>query len=252
MTKINNVLQLQSRDSLLFASWLAKQGFSTSELSEHVSTGWLERVARGVYKFKGASPTLYNAVHSYKDQLGKHYHIGADTALFLRGYYHFLPMGKPSCFVFTPKAERLPVWMLNYEWEMTLKYFTTNIFGEDSLGLEENNSEGVELTISSPERAIMECLYLCPTFFSQMDVFYLMETLTTLRPMLLQQILEQCTSVKVKRLFMYMAEKLGFQWFNALKYNMITLGSGSRFLEDGGSYNSKYKITISKELHDYD
>lgn len=252
MTKINNILQLQDKNSILFSSWLTKQGLSTSEISQLVVSGWLDRIAQGVYKFKGASPTLYDTIHSYNDQLGKHCYIGAGTALDLRGYYHFIPMGKQPCFLFTPKNERLPLWINTLDWDMTIQYFTTNIFGDDGLGLENNTSVGMDLTISSPERAIMECLYLCPKYFSQMDVYYLMETLSTLRPVLVQEILEHCTSVKVKRLFMYMAERSGFQWFKSLNIPGINLGSGARIVEKNGVYNSKYQITISKELASYE
>lgn len=85
-----------------------------------------------------------------------------------------------------------------------------------------------------------------------MDVYYLMEMLTTLRPTLVQQLLENCTSVKVKRLFLYMADKSGHRWFSKLDVSKISLGSGTRSISKGGVKNAKYNIVIPKELADYE
>ena len=85
-----------------------------------------------------------------------------------------------------------------------------------------------------------------------MDTYYVMEMLTTLRPKLLQQLLESCTSIKVKRLFLYMAEKAGHSWFKVVDVSTISLGSGQRVLANGGKYISKYNITIPHELAEYE
>ena len=84
-TKIKNILDLVPRDSVLFSSWLAAQGIDRKEQSLYVRSGWLERIAQGVYKIAGSSPTLYGAVASYNSQLGKACHVGASSALDLRG-----------------------------------------------------------------------------------------------------------------------------------------------------------------------
>lgn len=111
---------------------------------------------------------------------------------------------------------------------------------------------GVDILVSTPERAFMEALYLSPTYYSLMDIYYVMEMLTTLRPKMIQQLLESCSSVKVKRPFLYMAEKANHQWFRALKISEIDLGDGKRSLSKGGVYDSKYRITIPVELKDYE
>ncbi len=48
----------------------------------------------------------------------------------------------------------------------------------------------------------MECLLLSPSRYDLMDVYYLMEMLSFLRVSFVQQLLEECTSVKVKRAFL--------------------------------------------------
>lgn len=75
-----------------------------------------------------------------------------------------------------------------------------------------------------------------------------MENLNSLRPDMVQLLLEQCTSVKVKRLFMYMAEKAGHAWFQYIKTDNIDYGDGKRSIVKNGVYIPKYQITVPKEL----
>ena len=46
------------------------------------------------------------------------------------------------------------------------------------------------------------------------EAYELLEGLNNLLPNRLQTLLEQCTSIKVKRMFLYMAEKLNHSWFS--------------------------------------
>jgi hypothetical protein len=104
------------------------------------------------------------------------------------------------------------------------------------------------IRISSPARAIMECLYLTSGTESLVEAYQLMEGLNNLRPTSVQTLLETCTSVKVKRLFLFMAEKAGHDWLKYLQLEKIYLGSGKRALVTDGVYVSKYQITIPKAL----
>jgi hypothetical protein len=209
-------------------------------------------LTQGVYFRTGETTTLYAAVSSYNEQLGKNCFVGASTALDIQGYSHFVAMGKPTACLFTSKTERLPNWMLKHEWDMNIRYSTTKIFGNNMLGVEKINVDGFVFPVSSPERAFMECLHLAPKCYSVMDLYYVMEMLTALRPPLVQQLLEQCCSLKVKRLFLYMADKSQHQWFHALDRSLIDLGDGKRSFAKNGVYNSNYLITISKELAEYE
>jgi hypothetical protein len=67
-----------------------------------------------------------------------------------------------------------------------------------------------------------------------------------------QEMLEHCGSVKVKRLFMYMAEKTGHSWFSYLNSDKIFLGSGKRIFAVKGAYVPKYQMTVPFELEKYD
>jgi hypothetical protein len=71
--------------------------------------------------------------------------------------------------------------------------------------------------------------------------------MTTLRPDKVQLLLELCSSVKVKRLFLYMAEKQNHFWFNDLDLDKINLGAGKRMIVKNGVLDAKYQITVLKE-----
>ncbi|VEI63157.1 Protein of unknwon function (DUF2893) [Serratia fonticola] len=89
--------------------------------------------------------------------------------------------------------------------------------------------------VSGPARAIMECLYLAPKSQPLMEVYELMESLNNLRPATVQKLLESCSSVKVKRLFLYLADKAGHEWLSYINIQNIDLGTGKRSIVEGGS-----------------
>ena len=94
----------------------------------------------------------------------------------------------------------------------------------------------------------MECLALCPDDFSLAEAYDLMEGLSTLRPKQVQELLEECTSIKVKRLFLYFAERAGHSWFKYIDQTKINLGSGNRSITNNGVLVSKYNLVLPKEL----
>ena len=135
---------------------------------------------------------------------------------------------------------------------MTVKYMTTSFLGDELLGVETMSINQHDLLVSSPERAILECLNLPEASSSLLDIYYIMESMTTLRPKLVQTLLENCTSQKVKRLFLYMAEKSGHSWYKALKLENVNLGTSRFMITPTGKYINKYNMTISKELAEYE
>lgn len=249
-TKINNIRKQTPSDGILLTSWLEKSGISRSEISDYTESGWLQRVATGVYTFVGDNPTVYGILASYQSQGALSYHVGAASALELKGFSHYVAMGKPTAVIFSPIRPRLPKWLNSAELDMRIVEVSTKVFGD--IGVEQTEYNGRKLTVATPERAIMECLLLSPSQYNLMDVYYLMEMLTSLRSGIVQQLLENCTSVKVKRIFLYMAEKAGHRWFAKLDLSKISLGSGTRSYSKGGVKNTGYDIVIPKELADYE
>lgn len=249
-TKINNIRNKVLPDGVMLSKWLANEGIGTSEQSAYTKRCTIERLAVGVYKYQGTSPTLYGILSSYDEQGKLDYHIGASSALEIKGISHYVTMGRPRVFIFTPKNHRLPEWIAHLNLDVDVMESSTKVFGDS--GLESVEYGDYRLKLSVPERAIMECILLSPKHYNLMDVYYVMEMLTNLRSRLVQQLLENCTSVKVKRMFLYMAQKAKHRWFEKLDLSKIDLGSGPRSFSMNGVTDARFKIVIPKELAEYE
>jgi len=91
---------------------------------------------------------------------------------------------------------------------------------------------------------MMEVLYGVPQVDSYEEARLLMEGLTTLRPRIVRSLLENCASVKVKRLFMLLAENCKHAWVGKVDLAKVDFGKGKRALIKGGRFDPKYKITV--------
>ena len=118
----------------------------------------------------------------------------------------------------------------------------------DDVGLTKIERANFSLSVSSVERAALECLYHVPKDMDFMEAFQIISGLMNLRPRLVQKLLEQCNSVKVKRLFLYMTDKSNHSWFKYLDKSLIDCGSGTRTVIKNGVYDSTYQITVPKEI----
>ncbi|GHU88889.1 hypothetical protein FACS1894155_04670 [Bacteroidia bacterium] len=248
--KLNRLLQKNNSGGLYFSVWLKENGYSDQLVKKYRNSGWLSSLSKGVMYRTGNKLNLFSVLESYNEQLSKHYSIAAHSALELSGFNHYVPMGKPLLMVGHSKQEPVPLWMKKADFDQSLKFFSTETFSKQHHIL--FNSEYPHLQVSVPEQAFLECLLLAPKQYSYMDLFYIMEQLTTLRPEVLQVLLENTDNLKVKRMFLYMAEKAGHYWFDSLNTERIKLGSAKHKLVDNGVYISKYKITVPKELHEYE
>ena len=112
--------------------------------------------------------------------------------------------------------------------------------------------ECVDVLVSAPEQAFMECLLLAPEQYDYMDLYYIMEQLTSLRADVVQTLLENIKNYRVKRVFLYMAEKAGHYWFEMLNIDKLNLGTSKQQLVENGVYIKKYRITVPKELNEYE
>ena len=214
-SKINQLLQEVPAGAVYLTSWMKQNNIPHSTQHRYVESAWLTPIGTGVMIRTGDTPTLYGAIYSLNTQADKHLTIGAMSALEIHGYSHYLPMGRPTVSLSAPQKEYLPLWFRKYDWGVTLRLFTTEIFNSDT-GITTTRQGVFELPISTPERAFMECLHLAPQYYDITDLYYVMEMLSILPPKNVQRLLEECRSVKVKRLFLFMVEKARHAWFEAL------------------------------------
>ena len=75
-----------------------------------------------------------------------------------------------------------------------------------------------------------------------------MEGLTGLRPKLMQELLAACSSVKAKRLFLFLADICRHAWSEKLDVLILDLGKGKRSIVKGGRLDIRYQITVPKNI----
>lgn len=249
-SKINQLLQSQPPGVVLLSSWLAEQGYSLDLQKRYRKSNWLESIGSGAMKRKGDKVALTGALYALQFQKGLNIHLGAKSAFSYLGKAQYLELSIQKVTLFGDRYERLPTWFSEYSWDVEVCYHSSSFLPRE-LGLTKIDQPTFQLNISGAARAMLECLYLVPDEQTLVECYEIMESLNNLRPDLVQKLLEQCTSVKVKRLFLYLAEKANHAWFSYLKVDKIDLGSGKRSLVKNGTYISKYRITVPKEVETY-
>ncbi len=233
-------------------SWLKGKSIDAPLVDYYLRKGYLVRVASGAYRRPGAPLKWQHLVYSLQ-VLGFKVHVGGRSALELKGFAHYLPLNKKQL-VHLFSEKKLPKWI-----------FKTNVnvkFVEHTKGLFKNNknNRGLntmlfgswdwEINVASPERAILEMIAAVPGKESFHMVNVMMESASTLRPDLVSSLLKECKNIKVKRLFLWFAEKHKHQWFERLKLEHVDLGKGKRVIQRGGKLDSKYLITVPNDNND--
>ena len=248
-SKINRLLSEGTYGGLFFSEWLRNRGYSSQLMKRYRESGWFESLTNGVFFRRNEKLSALASIYTYNKQTAKSVRIAAHSALELHGFSHYIPMGKPKLIVSfdTVKPKE---WVKSDKFDMSIVPFTTGIFDAPSTQL--LRKDGLELIVSTPEQAFLECLHLVPAHYNYMDLFYLMEQLTSLDPEGVQKALINTRSQRVKRIFLYMAEKAGHYWFNMLDTDSIGITASKLQLVEKGTYIPKYRITAPKELHDYE
>ena len=248
--KINSLLRSEDSGVVFLSSWLRKEGISTQLLNSYKKNSWFYPIGRGAWMRVGDKPTYQGGLVALQKQAKTHIHIGGRTALLLLGKAHYIELAPKQIILFGGHQEKLPKWFSKFDWGYEIVYFPTS-FLPPTIGLKSIEQGPFSFLISCPTRALMECLYLSPKLYDLIECYEIMEGLDALHPKQVQKLLEVCSSVKVKRLFLYMAEKANHIWYRHLNLETINLGKGKRSLIKNGIYIPKYGITVPKILKNY-
>ena len=246
-TFLKTLFKVLQPGCLVTVDWLKVHGISRNLQNYYLKSGWLEPIGRGAYKKPGDTIEWQGAINAIQKQSETKVHVGGLSALALQGFSHYFRMSNESLQLFSPLKTKLPKWFVDYNWKVEIQHHLSSFLPLDS-GIKELEQNQIEIIVSTPERAIMECLYLAPQKMDLVECYHLFEGLVNLKPKLLKELLSSCNSVKVKRLFLYMAEKANHQWFQFLKSEQFDLGKGNRMLAEKGVYIPKYLLSIPKEL----
>ena len=170
-------------------------------------------------------------------------HLAGLSSLAHQGVSHYLPMGSETIQFNSIKAIRLPKWLFTQNWQIEYKCSKVQeeIHETDLIELTVNNQT---IKASIIELAVLEVLEKVTDESSFVFASELFQGLTSLRPRKLQSLLERSPSVKVKRLFLFLAHYYQHPWFKRLDESKVELGSGNRQIVKGGYVDRHYKITV--------
>jgi hypothetical protein len=261
-TKLNQLVSELGDGWLVPSAWLAARGYTRSLLGYYVQRGWLQSPARGVFLRAGSKPSWQTVVYSLQRLAGLPLHVGGRHALSLQGQDHYLRMG-PAVVTLYGQA-KLPGWVHQLDLPERFSLFSdarialtplaepllddrAQLF-DAGLTLLPGDRPGCPLVVSLPERAILEVLLGVPHAASVVEADAILQGMANLRPALVSALLGRCASVKVKRLFLALAERHAQAWFARLDLERVDLGTGKRVLRSGERLHPKYQISLPRDL----
>lgn len=266
VSKLNRLERELPEGLLVDANWLEQRGYSRSLRSQYVAAGWLEQPARGVFRRPRGHLSWEQVVISLQTLLQLPVSVGGRTALEVLGYAHYLRQSQRVVHLYTDA--KLPGWISKLPGPRFVSHNRGRFLppsAPPSLNLDSNPTESERtlpgafrvipwgqwnwpLVVSTPERAILELIDELPARETFHDVDMLMEGLVDISPRRMQTLLEQASSIKVKRLFFFFAERHDHRWLDRLSKDKIDLGKGKRMIAKGGKLNHQYQITVPEDL----
>ena len=244
---------------LVDAAWLVSQGIAYESFRDYVKRGWLDRITRGVFRrplpSTAATPTSNSidwktCILSTQHIMGHDLHVGGTTALGEQGHAHYLRLGESApVWVY---GDSIPNWLVKLPMDAPIRTRPRSLFADPKLGLIEGKTTGQPwdwgLTMSTPERAILEAMDELPDHESFHTLDMVFENLTTLRPRLLSDLLQSCRKIKVRRLFFVFADRHDHPWRKRIDPQAFDLGSGDRALIQGGKIHPRYRIMVPEDF----
>lgn len=250
--KLNHLMRNWPDGKIKSSTWLSAKGYGANYIQKYKGNNWIEAIGTGAFKKSGDEVTWAVAVECLQNELKYEVHVGGKSAIEFSGRAQYLRMKETSVVLLSNKNKTLPAWMRKYDWKVKLNFkfknlFKSNLaFGEKENGFIVVDTDKAKIIVSSPERAYFEYLDELPEHASYTEAKEIMENMITLRASIVQHLLENCTSLKVKRLFLHFAEKINHPWFKKLNLKKINLGSGKRVIFKNGILDKKYNITVPK------
>lgn len=202
---------------------LARLGVSADLAVHYVRSGWLVRLARGVFRRPEQGLSLHPSLKSLERRI-EGLHVGGKSALAWHGVRQYVPQ-QEMLHLYGWAAARLPEWFVN---EFTAEYHRKRLFDEKPGALlyvapQGGGSEAPQ--VSAPERALLELLSEVGVRQPLSEAREVTEGAYTLRAAVLRELLMRCTSIKTVRLCLQLGRDLSLPWLAKLDPAALPTGS---------------------------
>ena len=202
---------------------LAALGISADLAVHYVRSGWLVRLARGVYSRPGEALQLYPSLRLLERTIDG-FHVGGKTAFGWYGVRHYLTQ-QETLHLYGTRATKLPGWFFE---RFPSEYHRKRLFHEEAgrlLYVTPFEDRAGNPLVSIPERAVLELLSEVGIRQPLQEARELMESTYSLRAEVLGNLLKSCSSVKTVRLCLQLGRELALPWIK--KLNPAELPTGS-------------------------
>jgi len=245
--KLQNLLQTWPQGVVATTKWLASKEISRGLIEKYKAKGWVTSIDVGAYYKPQDTIEWFGALHALQAQLNIPVHVGGKSALELQGHGHFVILGRPTVDLLRAPKTHIPKWFSRHKWPEDVRIIQSS-FLPANIELEEFTIQNIVVLGSSRERAVLELLHMAPNFYDFEEIRLMMESLGTLRPDVLTELLQLCSSEKAKRLLLYFGDVQGHAWRKYIDETRIKTSSYLlKIIHKGGHYNAKYNLFIPRE-----
>jgi hypothetical protein len=202
---------------------LLKQGVSSNLAVYYVRSGWLTRLAHGVYGRPNEKLEL-NPCLAFLQQGIDGFHVGGKTALDWYGVRHYVA-SKAKLQLYGWDVAKLPAWFTE---RFPAEYHRKRIFDElPTLPLHIGPFEQQPNAphVASPERAFLELLSEVGVRETLQEARELAESTYSLRSKVLVELLMRCTNIKTVRLCLTLGNQLSLPWIKKIDAASLPTGS---------------------------
>ena len=202
---------------------LAKMSISADLAVHYARSGWLKRLARGVYCKPGDELSLHPSLLVLEKQIAG-LHVGGKTALEWYGVRQSVSQ-QPALHLYGWAAARLPSWFVQ---RFPAEYHRKRLFSEkpeQMFGVTRFENRDNAPLVSTPERALLEMLDEIGVRQPLQEAREIAEGTYNLRADVLTDLLKRCTSVKTVRLCLTLGRELSLPWAGKLDAEALPKGS---------------------------
>lgn len=221
--KLNTLYTQLPSGAPLTSAALTALGISADLAVHYVRSGWLTRLARGVYCRKGDTLLLNPSLRLLERQIAG-LHVGGKSALAWYGITHYVSQ-HGTLHLYGWAAARLPGWFLE---RFPAEYHRKRLFDErpsKMMNVTQYEKRVDAPLVSAPERGFLELLSEVGVRQPLQEAQELAESAHTLRADVLEKLLQRCSSVKTVRLCLRFGRELSLPWASKLTPARLPTGS---------------------------
>ena len=231
-SKLNRLYTRSAAGVPLTSEDLAGLGISADLAVHYVRSGWLTRLARGVYCRPNDTLALHPSLLLLQRKLPG-LHVGGKTALDWHGVRQYVSQ-QPLLQLYGWASGHLPGWFTE---RFPAEYHRKRLFDEDPdalLHVSPFEKRSGAPQVSSPERALLELLSEVGVRQSLQEAEEIVESAYSLRADVLRQLLQNCKSVKTVRLCLQLGREGSLPWVAKLDADQLPTGSDRAWVSRSG------------------